>query len=128
MVLNMATAQALLARGGRNIRPSPRFRELTLPDMLSWALVVCALIALVSSGELTYVARNATIALTIPFFLLGLSVVHTLAGRTPLPGALLALTYLVVILSGWIALIIAGMGILEQWVGLRKRLDKPDEN
>ena len=127
LVLNMAIAQGLLAKGGRNIRPTPRFRELTLPDLLSWALVACALIALVGSGEMAFVARNATIALTIPFFLLGLSVVHKLAGMTPLPGAILALTYLVVIFSGWMALLIAGIGILEQWVGLRKRMDKPDE-
>ncbi|MEG3618918.1 DUF2232 domain-containing protein [Magnetovibrio sp. PR-2] len=128
LVLNMVMAQALLAKGGRNIRPTPRFRELTLPDVLSWALVVCALLALVSPGEIGYVARNATIALTIPFFMLGLSVVHKLAGMTPLPGAILALTYLVMIFTGWLAFLIAGIGILEQWVGLRKRMDRPDEH
>jgi len=44
---------------------------------------------------------------------------------TPLPGALLSLVYLVVIFSGWFALFIAGIGILEQWVGLSNRMKKP---
>ena len=56
---------------------------------------------------------------------LGLAVVHKLAAMTPLPGALLSLVYLVVIFSGWFALFIAGIGILEQWVGLSNRMKKP---
>ena len=125
VLLNMVIAQGLLAKAGRNLRPSPRLRELTLPDWLSWALVGTALIALVASGEIEYVGRNLSIVLAVPFFFLGLAVVHKLAALTPLPGAMLALVYLVVIFSGWFTLVIAAIGILEQWVGLRSRLDSP---
>lgn len=125
LLSNTIIAQALLAKGGRNLRPSPRLRELLLPDWLSWALVLAALVALISSGEMEYIGRNLTLTLAVPFFFLGLSVVHKLAAQTPLPGALLALIYMVTIFSGWFALIIAGLGVLEQWVGLKDRMDTP---
>lgn len=125
LLVNAALAQGLLAKGGRNLRPSPRLRELKLPDWLSWTLVAAALMALLAPGEMEYIGRNLTLVLAVPFFFLGLSVVHKMAGMTPLPGALLALVYMVVIFSGWFALIIAGLGILEQWVGLSRRMNSP---
>ena len=129
VLINMVIAQGLLAKGGRNIRPSPRLRELALPDWLSWALVLSAFIALIGSGEIEYIGRNMAIVLAVPFFFLGLAVVHKLAAQTPMPGAILALVYLVVIFSGWFTLVITGVGILEQWVGLRSRINIPaDEN
>lgn len=125
LLINAVLAQGLLAKGGRNLRPTPRLRELKLPDWLSWALVATALLALAAPGELEYIGRNMFLVLAVPFFFLGLAVVHKLAGMTPLPGALLALVYLVVIFSGWFALFVAGIGILEQWVGLKDRMEKP---
>ncbi|HEY9079660.1 DUF2232 domain-containing protein [Magnetovibrio sp.] len=122
LVLNMVIAQGLLAKGGRNIRPTPRLRELTLPDWLSWALVGAALVALIAPGEMEYLGRNIAIVLAVPFFFLGLAVVHKLAAQTPFPGAMLGLMYLVVIFSGWFVLVIAAIGILEQWIGLKKRI------
>jgi uncharacterized protein YybS (DUF2232 family) len=117
---NAVLAQGLLAKGGRNLRPTPRLRELTLPDWLSWALVAVALLALIAPGEIGYIGRNLVMVLAVPFFFLGLAVAHKVAGMTPFPGALLALIYLVMIFSGWFALIIAGLGVLEQWIGLSK--------
>lgn len=122
ILLNMVIAQGLLAKGGRNIRPSPKLRELVLPDWLSWALVGAALIALISSGELEYVGQNIVIVLAVPFFFLGLAVMHKLASLTPFPGMMLGLVYVVMIFSGWFVLVIAGLGILEQWVGLKSRM------
>lgn len=126
LVVNMVIAQGLLAKGGRNIRPTPRLRELTLPDWLSWALVGSALLALIASGEIEYLGRNIAIVLAMPFFFLGLAVVHKLATQTPYPGAMLGLVYLVMIFSGWFVLVIAGIGILEQWVGLKSRMEPTD--
>jgi len=126
LVVNMVIAQGLLAKGGRNIRPTPRLRELTLPDWLSWALVGSALLALIASGEIEYLGRNIAIILAVPFFFLGLAVVHKLATLTPFPGAMLGLVYLVIIFSGWFVLVIAGIGILEQWVGLKSRMEPTD--
>ncbi|MBL4615327.1 MAG: DUF2232 domain-containing protein [Magnetovibrio sp.] len=124
VLVNMVIAQSLVAKGGRNLRPSPRLRELVLPDWLSWALVGSALLALITSGELEYIGQNTVIVLAVPFFLLGLAVVHKLASLTPFRGAMLGMIYLVILFSGWFVLVIAGLGILEQWVGLKSRMKK----
>ncbi len=124
--VNLVIAQGLLAKGGRNIRPSPRMRELTLPDALSWALVLMAVVALAAPGELGYIGRNIAIVLAVPFFFLGLAVVHKLAAMTPMKGPMLGLVYLVMVFTGWLAFVVAGLGILEQWIGLRKRMDQSD--
>ena len=119
---NAVLAQGLLAKGGHNLRPTPRLRELTLPDWLSWALVAVALLALIAPGEIGYIGRNLVLVLAVPYFFLGLAVAHKVAGMTPFPGALLSLIYLVMIFSGWFALIIAALGVLEQWIGLSKHI------
>lgn len=123
LLVNMVIAQGLVAKGGRNIRPSPQLRELKLPDWLSWALVGAALVALLMSGEIGYIGRSLVFVLAVPFFFLGLAVVHKLASFVSFPGALLGLVYVIVILTGWFALVVAGLGILEQWVGLKSRMD-----
>jgi len=125
LLVNAVLAQGLLAKGGRNLRPTPRLRELRLPDWLSWALVAVALMALIAPGEIEYIGRNLFLVLAVPFFFLGLAVVHKMAAMTPLPGALLSLIYLVVIFSGWFALVIAGLGVLEQWIGIADRMKPP---
>jgi uncharacterized protein YybS (DUF2232 family) len=127
VLTNAILAQGLLAKGGRNLRPSPRLREFRLPDWLSWVLIASALIALIGSGEIEYIGRNLTLVLVVPFFFLGLAVVHTLAGLSPFPSALLSLIYIVMIFSGWFILVIAGLGILEQWVGLMARMKPHNE-
>jgi len=50
LLLNAVLAQGLLAKGGRNLRPTPRLRELRLPDWLSMALVATALMARIARG------------------------------------------------------------------------------
>lgn len=121
---NSIFAQGLLAKGKKNLRPSPRMRELTLPEWPSWALVGSAALALIGTGEIGYLGRNLFVVFTVPYFFLGLSVVHVLASSLRFPAMLLAMVYLVTLATGWFALVIGGIGILEQWVGLRRRIVK----
>ncbi len=123
MVVNATVAQGLLVRLGRNIRPSPAYARLTLPDWLSWAFVAAAALSLIGSGDLQYVGRNVAIVLAVPFFFLGLSTVHTAAQRLPNKRAMLAVFYMILLFFGWSALAVAGLGFFEQWAGLRHRFN-----
>ncbi len=124
-VVNGALAQAILVRLGKNLRPNPRFNDLTAPEWLSWLLVGSAVLVLLGSGEMEYVGRNLAVILAVPFFFVGLAVVHTLAGRVPSPGMLLIVFYVIVVFSGWAMMAVAGIGLIEQWVGLRRRFAGP---
>ena len=133
-VVNGALAQALLARMGRGLRPRTALADLKLPEWLSSLLVAAAAVALLGPGELAYIGRNLVIILAVPFFFLGLAVIHALARRAVPLATLLAVFYFVfyvlLLITGWAAMmVVAGIGLIEQWGGgLRRRFAGPDEN
>ncbi len=120
-MVNAIAAQGALNRSGKALRPSPRYTEITLPDWCSWALVAMAAVALVAPADFGYVARNGVILPLVPFFLLGLAVVHTMAQRLSYGTPMLVVFYMMLMVFGWAALAVAGAGVIEQWAGLRKR-------
>ncbi|HEY4635442.1 MAG TPA: DUF2232 domain-containing protein, partial [Rhodospirillales bacterium] len=124
-VVNAALAQAILVRMKRNLRPTPAYAETTLPQWVSWPLVGAAALALIGSGDLQYTGRNLAMVLAVPFFFVGLAVVHTLARRVAYKGLILAAFYLVLVLSGWAMVAVASFGVVDQWFGLRHRFAGP---
>jgi Predicted membrane protein (DUF2232) len=123
MIINAGLAQSLLAARGWNRRPSPRWSQLRLPDWFDWVLIGTAAAALVSSGDASFLARNILMVLLAPYFFVGLAVAHAAARRTPLPGVVLAAFYLVILVFFLVAAgLVAALGVVEQWIGVRRRL------
>ncbi|HYN38323.1 MAG TPA: DUF2232 domain-containing protein, partial [Rhodospirillales bacterium] len=123
MVANAALAQGLLAARGWNRRPRPQWSALTLPSWLDWPLVGVAVVALVGSGDVAYVARNVVVILLAPYFLLGLAVVHSVARRAASRTLMLAAFYaLLMVFFVFAAALVAALGVAEQWIGVRRRL------
>lgn len=125
MIINTALAQAILTRRGWNMRPSPALADLTLPHWTSWLVVGAATLALLGQGQMEYMGRNLAMVLAAPFFFQGLSVVHYAARYVTFPGTLLAFSYFVLLVSGWALLLAVGIGMIEQWAGLRIRFTGP---
>jgi uncharacterized protein YybS (DUF2232 family) len=124
LIVNGVLAQGVLSRFRRSLRPSPAFAALELPRWVGLALaaaVGCALLP----GQAGMVGQNAAIILFLPFFFLGLAVIHALSHRWPGRAFILVLLYLVIIVFGWPAVIAAAVGIIEQWVRIRRRLAPP---
>ena len=135
-------AQFVLARAGRARRPTPRFSALGLPRWMSLAFGAGILLALFPGPAGTF-GRNAVIVLSIPFLLAGLAVIHALsayamrrpansaAGTAPAPQFVLArsvflgLVYVMLIRFAWPALFIVILGIVDQWLLLRRRFAPP---
>jgi len=122
LAFNGLLAQAILARSGRNLRPTPKLAGFTLPDWISWVLVGASALALIGSGEVAYLGRNLAMIIAVPFFVLGAVVVHVLSRRTPSPRVLLVAFYLILLVSGTARLLVAGLGLIEQWAGIRRRV------
>jgi uncharacterized protein YybS (DUF2232 family) len=125
VAVNASIAAAILTRAKRFARPKTKLADLVLPDWMSWFLVAAATVALLGQGELEYFGQNLALILAMPFFFLGLGVVHELARQVQFPRTLLVAFYLVMFLSGWIAMAVILAGLLEQWVGLRRRIINP---
>lgn len=127
LVVNAALAQGLLVRLGRALRPSPVLAEIWLPRWPAYALIAAIACALLP-GEPGMLGQNAAIILAVPFLFLGLGVCHALAGRASARLLLLFLLYMILVLFGWPVLIVAAIGFIEQWVGLRRRFARPSGN
>lgn len=120
-VINGALAQGLLARFGANWRPSPRLVDLSLPIWVHIALgVAAAALFLGEAGQ--FIGINAMLALSVAFCLAGLAVLHAAAQRLSHPVLVLVCFYMTAALFGWPFLIVAVLGLLESWLGLRRRL------
>lgn len=136
-VVNATIAQGILVSMNRNLRPSPRLADLEVTDWLGWALAGAAAAALLGvllgAPELKYIGRNLAMILAVPYIFLGLAVVHALARRLSFPGTFLAVFYIVLVYfvlgnSGWIVVVLAAVGMIEDWTGLRVRLAERGDN
>jgi hypothetical protein len=120
-VVNATLAQGVLARFAANWRPSPSLVALELPIWLHIALGIAAAASIVG-GMGRFVGINAIIALSVAFCLGGLAVLHAAVRRLSHPTMILVFFYVTAALFGWPFLVVAILGLLESWLGLRRRL------
>jgi hypothetical protein len=120
-VINGCLAQGLLVRFGVNWRPSPDIVALSLPPWMT-ILLGLATVAILFGGSSRFVGLNTLIALFVPFCLAGLAVVHAAARRLRNPIPALVGFYTLAGLFGWPLFVAALLGLLENWIGLRRRL------
>lgn len=117
---NAGFAQRLLVRTGKAIRPSPSISTLKLPEELVFFLAAALFLSFLGS-EIAFLGGSLAAILIIPYFLLGLVVVHVIssgrAGRT----TMLALFYGALAFIIELAFLVALVGLAEHWFELRKR-------
>lgn len=134
IVANAAMTQGILNRAGLSLRPSPSYVALALPRWLSGALAAALIVAFLP-GTAGILGRNAVMVLSIPFLLLGLTVIHTLSRRTPNPGMVLVAFYFALFLlvamadiSLPVLALLTLLGLAEQWMSLRQRFTASGTN
>jgi hypothetical protein len=94
---------------------------LGLPIWLTAALGLAAAAA-IFPGAPRFVGLSMTMALFVAFCLAGLAVLHAAVRRLSQPIMALVFFYTVAALFGWPFLVVAVLGLLESWLGLRRRL------
>lgn len=120
MVINAALAQGAVARFGRNLRPSPRMADVELPPWAGPAFVGATVAAALFGGIAGVLMMSVAMALGLAFVFAGLAVVHAVLRGRPIKPVVLTLVYLSFLLS-WPLLFVAGLGVVEQWTGWRRR-------
>ena len=121
LLLNGVLAQGLLVRFGRNLRPSPSMAVLQLPRVLA-IMFGCALLASLAPSLIGYAGTTISVYFMVPYLLVGLAVVHALAGKLTSAHIVLVIFYVVLVLFGLFGLALtAGLGLVEQWVNVRRR-------
>lgn len=120
MAINAGLAQRWLARLGKAIRPSPSVLDLKLPEPLLLVFVLTAILSLFS-GQLGYLGSGLSNILIVPYFLLGLTVVHAISSAWPGRSFGLTVFYLALFLFPLIAPLVALMGMAEPWLKMKQR-------
>jgi uncharacterized protein YybS (DUF2232 family) len=121
-LINAALGQSALVKSDRNLRPRITYVNISLPDWCSWVLVGVGVFALAGPGDWGYLGRNLVIVAIVPFFLLGLAVVHTYVRRSSFGTLMIISFYILLLVLWWAAFAVACAGVVEQWIGLRKRM------
>ncbi len=122
LLANLAVAQSLLTRWGRNQRPPLELARMMLPRWLVALFGLAVILGLAADGDLGFIGWTLGMILVVPFFFVGMVCLHLLnRGWAPGPFVLVGI-YLILILRGWPALIAAVLGIAEQWIKLRDRI------
>lgn len=120
---NAALAQALLARSGRALRPSPALAELVLPGWVVPAVLLAIAVARLFSEGPAFAASVVALLGGALLFLAGLAVLHAFVARRRLGRAPLVVLYLLLLLFSWpLVPVVAALGLVEELVGLRRRL------
>ncbi len=126
MAVNGALAEGVLVRFGLNRRPAPRVADIELPKWLPLGLAIAAAGAFMP-GTAGFIGGNLLLIALATFTFAGLAVVHTLAESWNNRPLWLLVIYSLTIVFTWPAVLLAVLGIIETWLGLRQRLVRPPQ-
>ncbi|MCF8468497.1 MAG: YybS family protein [Sneathiella sp.] len=123
ILLSGSLAQGLLVRFNRNIRPSPELTKMELPNWLALVFIGATALSVIVGGAWPVVGA-IVITLETAFFLQGMAVIHVVTHRWNNRPLILGAVYVVIILTFftlWLVLVITILGLLENWIGFRRR-------
>ncbi|MFO1153999.1 MAG: DUF2232 domain-containing protein [Rhodospirillales bacterium] len=128
IALNGVLAENLLAGRGQALRPRPTWSALALPEWFAWPLVAAAVVGLLASGDAAFLGRNIVLVFGAAYLLQGLAAIHTMLSGRRAKRQMLALLYLMLgMFFIFAAPVIAGVGMVDQWAGLRPSPPEPPQ-
>jgi uncharacterized membrane protein len=122
IVINGLLAQGAVGHFQHLVRPPLVMAEIELPPWAALVFALTVLGAVMLSDGAGYLLTNLALVLSVPFFFAGLAVVHAFARARQAKAGMLVMFYLVLSVFAWPVLAVVGLGIIEQWVGLRRRI------
>ena len=120
LVFDLWAAARIVAKSGRAVRPREDLAAVELPPAAG-LIFAAALVAAFFDGSLGILASIVAGALLSAHFLVGAGVVHTLARRSEARIIILAFVWGLVLLFTVPAALVALVGLIEPYTGLRRR-------
>ena len=121
MMLCMVGAQKILAAVKLNKRSNFSLQSLQMPSWMIFGVAITGVASMVAPAPFDYLGANVAIMLGMPFFFTGLAIVHAWAGTHKYQKLTLTLFYIVISLVVWSVLVVAALGVIDQWVNFRQR-------
>jgi hypothetical protein len=123
-LFNLWIAALIVDASGRALRPWPDLRGFELPNALV-PIFAGALAASFLPGLPGLLATGLAGALLFAYVLQGLAVIHLYSRGLPFRAVLLTAVYLGILLLGWVALVVAILGLAEPLLGKARRGQPP---
>ena len=120
-MLCMVCAQNILIRQKWSIRPAFSLQALHIPAWMIFAVAVTGLVSQFAPAPFDYIGINLSILLGMPFFFVGLAIVHAWAATFKSPKVVLAIFYILASLVVWSSLLVAALGVIDEWFNFRQR-------
>ena len=120
ILLSGCLAQGLLVRFNRNLRPTPELTKMALPNWLALAFIAATALSVILDASLPLLGA-VVITLETLFFLQGMAVIHVVSHRWNGRPFILGAVYILMIMTLWLVLLIAILGLMENWIGFRRR-------
>lgn len=120
MLLNIWAAGRIAVISGRMIRPWPDFKTMTYPPLFALGFVA-SLLGTFAPGILSIVATGFAGAFLLSYVLVGLVVLHVMASMSAYKFIILGAVYLGMFMFGWVALVVAFIGIGDPVFKFRER-------
>jgi len=120
VLFNLWLAGIIVAASGRSLRPWPNLQDLELPNVFVPIFAVAIMVSFVP-GMIGLLATGLAGAMLFAYVLQGLAVIHVYSRSVTLRWLLLTVVYLGILLLGWVALLVAIVGLGEPLFGLRAR-------
>ncbi len=120
MLFNLWLAGLIVEASGRALRPWPDLHDLEVPNVFVAVFAVALVVSFVP-GLLGLLATGLASAMLFAYMLQGLAVIHVYSRGVPFRWLLLAVVYLGILFLGWLAILVAIVGLGEPLFGLRAR-------
>jgi len=121
MLINVWLGGKIASVSGRLIRPWPTLSDIEYPRFLPIAFLL-ALLGTLFAGLTAAVAAAFTGAFLLAYLIMGLVVVHVLTRGSTFQPLILIVLYVGIVLVGWLALVVALLGVAEPLLRLRQRV------
>jgi len=120
VLFNLWLAGIIVAASGRALRPWPDLHDLEVPNIFV-AVFAVAMVLTFLPGMIGLLATGFSGALLFAYVLQGLAVIHVYSLGVTFRPLLLAVVYLGILFLGWVAILVAIVGLGEPLFGLRAR-------
>lgn len=124
ILISFMLAQVILRQQNWQIRPTFELQSLVIPQWLILTAAVTGIAAFVAPTDYAYLASNLCMILCLPFFFVGLAVVHVFANTRKTPLWILAPFYIVLTVVPHLGIFVALLGALDQGLQLRQKLQQ----
>jgi uncharacterized protein YybS (DUF2232 family) len=119
--LNLAFALPIADRLGLDRSHVPPLRELSIPPVWVWGLIISGFIFLLNVPYLKWPGLNAVLIFLMAYLIQGYSILSFFLKRTKLPGIVIGIIYLLFLLHPVLILLLCLAGLFETWFNFRKR-------